>query len=236
MAEILKYYGTNLKLSGLCHSVPLEWFCPSPPTYSSKLLRVVNTENFDRRLKLKSYVASVTVVLLLFQGLQASFTTSFKELVLPWMLILLSTACLFYLYVFRKKALEISELINGFIQFDTIYPKTATKLVSMPIRMCFGWVAAKLMFFTQVVYPIAIVFGLHFNDPWKPSLAGFRLIPKLDSQLENYTFAELVAGGIRITVLLYNYWIWNFLFAPIIILGGLIMNLCIIILLDNIEM
>ncbi len=236
MAMILKFYGNNLKISGPLHSVPLEWFSPVPVTYSKKLLRVVDDKSFQRHLLWKSFVVSVTGLLVLAQGIQVCFNKTadpLKTVILPWMLIIILATCLTYHHVCITKPAEIAELINGFIQFDKMYPNTERKLVDLPILRIFGKVFAIGISVSQVVFPIVVVFGLHLNDPWKASLAGYWIIPKPSNQ--SGILAQSITFGIRIIVLAYNYWFWNFLVAPMAVVLGLLFNVCTLTLLDCID-
>lgn len=234
MAEIQKYFGSNLKLSGPLHSNPLEWFCPNPSTSSKELLRVVPDKALKRALIRKKYIATVAVSLTLIQGIHG--VESEKNLILPFMLIHLLCVSLFYLYVSNTKAAEVAGLVNAFIQFDKMYPKQATKLADLPLNQLFGMVMAKLIFFSQVFIPFGVVFGFHINDPTNPSLAGFWLIPKVDNETETWMSSKYIAHAIKASVLLFNYWLWNFLVAASVLNCGLIFNLCTISILDCIEM
>ncbi len=214
MAMILKYYGNNFKISGPLHTVPLEWFRPVPATYSKKLLRVVDDESYRRRLLRRSFISCVTFLLVLFQGIQVSFkntTDPLQTLILLWLLILILTTCVIYHHVCTTKSGKIAELLNAFIQFDKMYPKIERKFLDLPIKRILGTIMAKLIFLAEVGFPFAVVIGFHWNDPWKPSLVGFWLIPKLSNQ--SGTLSESRDFRIKLIVLAYNYWFWSFLVA-----------------------
>ncbi len=239
MADILKFYGTDLKISGPLKSVPLEWFCPEPSTFSKKLLRVITDPRFNKSIIRKSYMSTATVLLILAQGayhLCNTTTETKKSLLLPCMLILILTASMFYFYVCRAKAVEIAELINGFIQFDKMYPKNAKKLFDLPILQMFGMAMAKVIFLSQIVVPIGAVFGFHIHDPWKPSLAGFWLIAKTENESEIDILVDCFAISIKIVVLLYNYLIWNLLISSSVFVVGMLYNICTGALIDCIKM
>lgn len=241
MTKILKVFGTNLRISGPFHSVPLEWFAPSQLTYSKKLLRVIETKSAEKSLKLNSFVSTVTVVMLWIQVIHGFLRSSYNDpknsSILPFGFVLLLTASNVYFHICRMKRVQIAELINGFIQFEDIYPiLDARKTFDLPIVQLFGILFARVMFLTQFVVPIGAVFGMHFKNSEKPSLAGYWLIPSDKSDWQNEIMFEYSAVGIKLGILLYNYWIWSFLNSSSCFVCGLIHNLCITTLLDCIQM
>lgn len=239
MSNILKFFGSNLKISGPCNSVPLEWFRPIPPTYSKTLLRVVKDDKSKKSLRDKSYFATATIVLLLIQGFYESINSpyeDFKRVIIPWMLIIISIAGIFYLYVCKTKAAEIAELVNAFIQFDKMYPRVAKRFCELPVGQILGLAMTTAIFFSQIVVPIGAVFGFHLIDPYKPSLEGYWLIHESDNQSERSIFTKCISIVIATFLLIYNYRIWNFFVAPLVLVSGVLYNLCTIALLDCIDL
>ncbi len=157
-----------------------------------------------------------------------------KNVVLPGLLIFISVACIFYLHICHQKAPQIAELVNAFIQFDKMYPTIERKLVDLPILRMFGTVMAKLLFLSLFAVPFGAVFGVHLNDPWKASLAGFWLIPK-PSNKPGFLL-EYIAFGIKIFVLAFNYWTWNVVAAGIVFFAGMFFNVGTMTILDFIDM
>lgn len=237
MSNILKFYGTNIKISGPFRTIPLEWFTPAQPTYSNKLLRPFQAPEANRAVQVKLIISVATLTLLFFQGIQISLTknTAIQNSILSWMLIFMLTVSNFFVYVCRKKSPEFAAFINGLIQFDKLYPKKASQYKSMTIQEIACVVTVHGLNVSQVLLPFGVIFGFHWIDPWKPSLAGYWLIPISHGSTENF-LTKITALGIKCLVLLYNYWMWNFVLAGTVFAVGLLYNLCVNTILESVDM
>ncbi len=235
MAQILAIYGTNFKVSGPLKAVPLEWFCPDKPTQPKKLLRLINDEMYDRAYSIKSGICFATLLLIIFQGILKTpqIGESKANQVLLWLLVIILFSGAFYLHVIRISAPEIADAINGLIQCDHLYPKRPKKVADIPIIELMGNAFVRAIFISQVVLPLGAVFGFHWQTPWKASLAGYWLIPKQDNN--GNIVLNLIAPVVKIVVLLYNYWIWNFLITTSGFVIGILQILYILTMLGNIE-
>lgn len=207
MAEILKYFGTNLKVSGPFRSVPLEW---SIPADGPVLLKPITKQRYRRLLTLKSYIASFSILLI---ALQAVY--NHNSSVLTWMILAMISTCDSHQYFCRTKAAQLSNIVNELIRFDQIYPKRQRKLLEMSVLQVLSTVMVPAVFLTQIVIPTGAVFGFHWNNPWKPSLAGYWLIPKPGILEHDISFQVS-----RILVLLYNFWVWAFIVqGPVVVIA-----------------
>ncbi len=238
MADILRYYGTNLKISGPLHGIPLEWFSPSAPTYSDKLLRPINDRIKIRNLNKQSLLSMVTIFILMVQGVQSSNSDgdelNYQPVVLGLFLIILVMST-FQSVLCRLKTLALAELINGLIQFDRLYPKRQKKLREMSIYELFSLLMPKAGFSWQVTISIGTVFGLHWSNPWKITLAGYWLIPKeINSECQIISTIYFVIC--RIVVMMLNFWNWTFVVCAPAFVYVVIHTLSISAIIRNIEL
>lgn len=239
MAQILKFYGRNRKIWGQCNNVPLEWFRPSQPTYSNKLLRVIENKDAHKALQQKTYDTTATTLLLLFQGTWQVLKNGAdynQNMILSWVLIILLASLLFDQHVCSHKSAAIAELVNGFIQFEKMYPKRTRNFLDLPVLQRCGNILPNVYFFSQVAWPVGVIFGLHLTDPWKPSLAGYWIIPKVELEPGQNILFGYLAIAIKVILLGYNYWLWNYLTPAALFLIGMVYNLCTISLLECIEL
>lgn len=100
-------------------------------------------------------------------------------------------------------ASQIALLIHGVMQFYRLYEKRKRNL-----RML-NKIMTKSLLWAPLLIPIGIVVGLHWNFPWKASLAGYWLIAK-PSHLETETLAQVLILIIKQMVMLFVVWIWMF--------------------------
>lgn len=236
MAAIQKIYGSNLKISGLFHTVPLEWYSVAKPLYSSKLLRHIN-KTAQNVLKRKTLLATATIIVIIIQGiLQTKFikSTACQDPTLLMMIIFMLMASNCYVHFCKNEAKNIANLLNGLIQFDKMYPSKPRKFVNMSLEEMACVVMVKFAFFSGVVIPIGIVFGFHWKYPWKTSLAGYWLIPETNDQ-QNGALYKFVQTVCKLFVLLYNLWLWMFVVAAPVFVAGMLYTLSITILLGYIE-
>lgn len=83
---------------------------------------------------------------------------------------------------------------------------------------------AHAMYITSIILPIGFVYGLHWMDPCKPSLAGYWLIGECS---ENALHSPLsVCPFTKITILLLNHWAWQFGYSITIFVIAGIQILC----------
>ncbi len=207
MTDILKFYGTNLTISGFLHSIPLEWYAPAKQSYSNKLLRACQTPEANKALKFKSIISAATLAIILFQAIQNSLCQNcpIENGLLSWMLCFILIPCNFHVNICRIKAPEISAFINGLIQFDKMYPKKVYRFTEMSFQRFACLVTVLGLMASQTAFPFGAIFGFHWVNPWKFSLAGYWLIPKPNHTTDS-TLVKGVALGIKMLVLMFNCW------------------------------
>lgn len=117
-----------------------------------------------------------TTFVFIAQGIQSlsknDAETSYELVVLGLILVILVMAT-FQLHFSRTRKVELAELINGLIQFDQLYRKHKKPLRAMSIYELFSTLTPKAGISWQATISIGVVFGLHWNSPWKITLAGY---------------------------------------------------------------
>ncbi len=237
MAEILKIYGSDIKISGPFHTIPLQWYSPDKPLYSSKLLRSITNTAAQKTLKRKSIFVTATICILILQGtLQTNIrnNATSSDSSLYFMLLFILLASNFYVYFCQSKPSYLAHYLNGLIQFDRMYPSKPQKLSTMSLQEIACVVMVKAALFSLIVVPIGIVFGFHWTNPWQASLAGYWLIPEIDNQ-DNPTLQNIFHLVCKLVVLSYNLWIWVFALTAPVFVVGLLHTLSTTVLLKDIE-
>lgn len=236
MADILKFFGTNLKISGPLHTIPLEWFTPPKKTYSDKLIRPFQTPKANRAVKLKSLISVTTLTLLFFQFIQISLNKSaiIEISLLSWMLFFIFTVSNFHINICRIKSPEIAAFINGLIQFDQMYPKKKLQFSKLTFQEFACVVTVYGLYVSSLIFPFGAVFGFHWIDPNKPSLAGYWLIPKPHDFTDNI-LTKVTVFGIKTVVIMFNYWAWSFVLTGPGFVVALLQNVCVNTILGSIE-
>lgn len=238
MSAIIKFFGENWKICGLFQSLPLEWYAPVYVQYSPVLLR--STSNIHKRklLSMKLVVLAVTMLVLLLQAIWQGKYEAQKDTsntLTTWLSIALFLAFIIDTFICFAKASEIAEMVNGFIQFDYIHKQTATKSwTSLSSHEMLTALMAYAVILTQILLPLGFVFGLHWHNPWKASIAGYWLITK-----RVYSFADM--DGIlelltRVLILTANYWIWSIVINGPCFAAGVLHTLCSATLSNNINL
>ncbi len=236
MASILKYFGTNYQVAGPLKSMPFEWFSPAPSIAPNKRMRAINSNNGRITLKQKIRIATATLILLFVQSIHSGLdkNSNKNESVINGMLLAMLITCTLFLNLCPIKAQEIATFINGLLQFDEMYPKIQNKLNKMSATEILSIMFVKSYKLTQYLVPIGAVFGLHWSNPWKASLAGYWLIPK-QCNFECGFGTQIYVYVIQFTVLAFNFWFLVFVMTAGIVTTALIQNLCIFSLIRNIE-
>lgn len=151
------------------------------------------------------------------------------------MLFFILLVCNFHTNICQRKAPEISAFINGLIQFDQMYPKKKRQFRTMTFQEVACLVTVFGVTGSMSVFPFGAIFGLHWIYPWKFSLAGYWLIPKSDPLTDSFLI-RIVAVGIKILILVYNCWVWNFVIFGAGFVVGLLHNLCVNTILGSLEL
>lgn len=233
MTELLKLYGSNLKISGPFHTLPFEWYSATTQHDSSKILRHITSKPAQKVLKRKIFLAAATIIAIIVQEIFGK-RTSGQDTTLFFMLTFLLISCNCYVCVLQIKATNIANFLNGLIQFDKMYPSKPVIFAVMSLQELACMVMAKAAFSTGIVIPIGIVLGFHWTNPWKTSLAGYWLIPGQNDQ-ENGALYEFVQILCKLCVLSFNLWLWMFVIAAPVFAAGVLHTLSITILLGYIQ-
>lgn len=238
MSAIIKFFGKNWKICGIFQSLPLEWYAPVHVSYSPILLRSISNIQKLRVLSMKFVVLAVTMLVLILQAILQGKYKAQKDTsntLTTWLAIALFLAFIIDTFICHAKAPEIAEMVNGFIQFDCIHNKKATKSwKSLSSHEILTAMMAYAVIMTQILLPLGFVFGLHWHNPWKASLAGYWLISK-----RMYSFRDM--AGIfevltRVLILTANYWIWAIVINGPCFAAGVLHTLCSASLSHNINM
>lgn len=238
MAPLRVVLEKNLKISGSLHTIPLEWYTSTNPAYSGKLLRPITKSSTSICLEIKSFLSKATILMIIFQTVYKSFEqngSNSQQLVINWMLLAMIVPCTFHLQFCKLNASELAAFLNALIQFDKMYPKQPKTFSEMKLQDLLGVVILKAAPVTQVVVPLGAVFGLHLMNPFKASLGGYWLIPDPNT-VDKIINGKIPAIVIKFAVLLYNYWIWNFMLTMALFVVIILHYLCITTLLGNFEM
>lgn len=236
MSEILKNFGTPAKISGVFQSLPLEWYSPNVPTYSRKLLRVVDSKPGRRSFHAKLYIFMLTILLIIFQAIADFMVTgdAIRSGIPCSVTLMVLSYSYFDTHICRIFAPQIASFVNGLLQFDHLYEPRKQKFKNMSVLEKSNAVYRKLVSWAEVPFPLGISLGSHWHNPWKTSLAAYWLIPKT-CLLENGTISEIITLFIKVVVMLYNSWVWIFGFKACVFVVTVIYTSCIEILLCNIE-
>lgn len=236
MAEILLNFGSKIQISGPFRTVLLEWFSPEIATYSAKLLRSIDSEPTYRAFKIKSNILLVTTIVVVLQMVfdLTRNSGSIQSIMTCCVTIMILSFSYIVIHLCRMFASQIALLINGLIQFDHLYEKRKRNFRNMSVLEILNKIMTKSAFWAQLLIPAGFVVGLHWNNPWKASLAGYWVIPK-PSYLETGTLAQVLILIIKFVVMLFNVWIWMFGVNGPVFLVAVIYTSCHAFLLLNIE-
>ncbi len=230
MGEIIKLFGTNLKVSGILHSIPLEWFCPPKPAYSSKLLRPINDIKYTKTLKRKSFIATATLFIILCQGLVSLKNSSIADTDIYWLVVIFIFTGTYFQNLSRTSSSEFAVFINALIQFDFMYQKQPRLLGNITAIEFLSSVFVQALFLTEFIIPAWAVFVLNWNQSWKISLAGYWLIPNSALEILGFDASKILQVFVIAVVLVYNFWMFCFVFKGPTLVVSLIQNLSVTIL------
>lgn len=192
MGDIIKHFGTNLKVSGVLRSIPLEWFSPVKPTYSAKLLRPIIDKTYTKALQRKSCITTATLFLILCQGIYDSKYNTVADTVEFLLLMILLITGNVYHYLSQRSSPEFATFLNELIHFDYIYPRLPRKLADITVQEVLSNVFVRALFLTEFLIPTWAVFGLNWNQPLKSSVAGYWLIPKFTQEKTDYVTSIII--------------------------------------------
>lgn len=136
------------------------------------------------------------------------------EVVLIWLTMLGHAVFACNIYVNERKPEEITLYINYLYKIESIYGKlfrTSSKNVaSFKLKMTL-WLT-KCACVTTIVFPIAFVYGLHWNNPCKATMVGFSFITKCRCVvgIDQTHFQVAKNTSLEVLVFLVNHWFWSF--------------------------
>lgn len=237
MADIVNIFGNQiLTVTGL-RSIGLEWFTlrRGETKLTTKFLRARKDHQFSRNMLLKSYLVTCTLLIVIGQTTYIMYSSPEKisRNKLTWFTLGLFCVESGYFYFFRRKASDTAEFLNGLIQFDLMHGKKRKQFGKEHFTEMLYIYVTYAFYFTAVGIPPVFVFGIHWQYPWKVSLAGFWLIVKPTDSLHVLDYAAFI--GSKFVVCLFNCWMWTVVAVPSVFVAAVIQNLSPSILVDNIN-
>ncbi len=231
MANIQTLLEKNLNISNRFYTIPLEWA-------SAKRFIPTTTKSWKRCLKVKSIISKIipfSIILQTIYKYAKHGNENDLEIVTTCLVLGMIIPLAFFFHFCQNIAPELASFLNGLIQFEQMYhPKKSKKLSEMKLQDILQILILKLAPLTQLLLPFGVVFGLHWMNPYKASLAGYWLI--LDSPKENDCwYYKITAAVNKLIVLGINYWTWNFLFTMALFVVVTIHFVCVANLLGNFE-
>lgn len=184
-------------------------------TWNSKKHRM----EFDPRprsffiLKLKCFLHTLGTLMVTFQTLKVVWEASNGNSQIgtatifiagfSFVILIMNTL---HLHGCAKQAPTLVQYVNGNLQFIEQYKEHETKnrksLGIQKLSIMLGY----MIFISGSSMPFMIVYGLHWKNPCKPSLAGYWLLGKCNGRGSNLKYWNLT---LKILVLLWNHWLWN---------------------------
>lgn len=135
---------------------------------------------------------------------------------------------------------SIIAFVNGLLQFASRYGKTkSTTLRSRStIIVKLNLLFAHVMYWTGLIMPIAITYGIHFKNPCKPSLPGYWWLEECGNHDWNNLGQQRSHFDkvLKVILFLFNHWLWSFgIHVSVFVIGG-VQILCTSSLKDFLEM
>lgn len=135
---------------------------------------------------------------------------SLMEKIITWNSLLFLLIGHVYIREFKAKSNEILLLIRNLFQIYHILPSMKENhKAPLLIKINVAFVYAGML--TVLILPIGFVHGLHWENPCKPALAGYWLIPRCHSVTGSTgsltSFDDFL---IQPFVLVMNHWLWSF--------------------------
>lgn len=229
----MKLFGSNKSVAGRFHSINLEWYdlTREGPGFE-KRIRFLKDHKTIRNVKIKSYMFTASLFLLAFQTWSMnSVHNNSSTKILAWVTAAICSAFNFHLHFIRTKAPDTAKFINALITFEKIHIKLSKSTFKRPLVEILMICAIYVAILTKAVVPFCFVFGLHWMYPWKPSLAGFLLIPKFSDTL-TISVQNFVAGSVKLSIFMLNYWIWGTGIDVTVFVVGVIQTLSTVALID----
>lgn len=146
-------------------------------------------------------------------------------------------AFLGYFKVCQNQSSSICVYINSLLTFPNLfskfYPTTPVQSQKLNqidrtnILTAYGIIASWLLF------PLAFVFGLHFNDPCKISFIGYWLIPNCSTKIPAHAILQIFGS---IFIYLLNFLTWSVSFTSAPLTASVLMILCSLTIRKNLNM
>lgn len=182
------------------------------------------------RLKLKTFLATFLVTVLLFQCIHDSVKssqTNMYQRIISWFSFFLLTIATYDVH-------EIQQNLNSLIIFlkaiFDLQQKSSTKyrfselLLNEKLNRTFALMALC----TAYVFGPLFVLGFHYLNPCKASLIGNQLITECqtDIYLPKPIYLHLLNSFKKLTVFILNIWIWHFTTNAAILTVSILMIVC----------
>lgn len=188
--------------------------------YSLRNLRIKYNPNLQKvslkdqelarfRLAWRYYIAALLTIVV---AIQCIFKKNDNpmESVLSWLSLFVLVIGQGFVRELTKKPEEITFLFNTIFRLDSVLPDIGeNKRTPLLIKMNIMLVHASML--TVFIAPIGFVYGQHWINLCKPSLAGYWLIPmcKSTSGYPSTTQAS-IDFFVKFFILLFNHWLWMF--------------------------
>lgn len=210
---------------------PLKWDSEKKRLYLFQK-DVAKEKYFQGTLKVKNRIClyiqfgihRIAILTLIAQEIINNRVGQFSR-ILNWMALLVLTSYNIQLQICNESCEEIVAYVNGLFQFVDRMSGQWTqrkRRFTEQMNLLFGYFMPP----TVIIIPVGYVYGLHWLNPHQSSLIGYWILDQwqFDKQIEFFL--------LKITILLFNHWVWSVaIFAGAFCYGG-ILALCTIALRD----
>lgn len=198
----LKYFGVTVFISQILRSVLFDW-----DPRERKLSAKPNLQKRNRCLVRKLWIHMFAIIVMGFQGIYDFSMNSehaFTDKFIYGFGYLYIFSSHFQLQVCRVNVEALCLYVNGILDFGRNYPLQRRQLLFIEkLNVYF----AKAFCSSVMTLPVSYIYGLHWNDPCKPSIIGSFLLRQCRNLGQYETGLDQIA---KVLVFLGNHWIWAF--------------------------
>lgn len=208
----------------------------SSPIDSSRKQRRLHVSKYSASFNRKLLIHRALIFILLFGGiirinvhLESGWT---NQILFGLALLILSTVNV-YLVSIKNNATSICVYINSIMHNSNCLKETRavafdTNGFQNSLKLQLNLFLAYNLQLTAVILPVCFVYGLHWNNPCKPSLVGYFLMPTcaLESLPSGSFFLRVFLQGLKILMLIINHWTWAYAYNAVPLVGSIIVIRC----------
>lgn len=183
--------------------LPLKWNSTSKSFYTVENSREDSTNSNLSIPKIRLWtqfaIHRLMLLALIIQEILVMQSETFGDKILNWMPILMLAYHNFHLKVLLEKSNETATFINSLLQSNCKmkeYIKNKKRNFTEKMNLFYSAAVLPLV----VIFPVGYVFGLHWHNPQKSSLAGYFALGHCENIWENI---------IKFTILSLNFWVWT---------------------------